>query len=257
MKRVGKSIFKLSLFIMVMGMVFGMSCYAIDPLAKGIDVSYAQGSINWDAVKSSGKVDFAMIRLGWDKNGSYQLDSQFKRNMNETKRVGIKRGVYHYFYAENNDMAIIEANNCINALKDCGIDKFEYPFAVDIEDDKWLGKIDRNQLTGAFITFANIMEQAGYWVSLYANPNWLNNHLNTSTIKPNERYALWLAHWIGDEGKVAWNSAAGRSPSRECGMWQYGAGPRGTISGIDSAIDLDYAYLDYPAYMIRDHKNGY
>ena len=29
---------------------------------RGIDVSYAQGDIDWETVKNSGLVDFAMIR---------------------------------------------------------------------------------------------------------------------------------------------------------------------------------------------------
>ena len=37
--------------------------------AQGIDVSYHQGTIDWEKVKNSGQVDFAIIRCGIDEPG--------------------------------------------------------------------------------------------------------------------------------------------------------------------------------------------
>ena len=54
---------------------------------KGIDVSYAQGNIDWTKVKASG-VSFAMIRAcyGWDDDS--QIDRYFRANVQGCEAVG-------------------------------------------------------------------------------------------------------------------------------------------------------------------------
>lgn len=62
-------------------------------VAKGIDVSKHQGVINWEKIKASGQVDFAILRAGFGKESS-QIDVQFERNYSECKRLGIPCGAY-------------------------------------------------------------------------------------------------------------------------------------------------------------------
>ena len=54
----------------------------------GMDVSYAQGSINWEQVKASKKIEFAILRAGYGRETS-QVDTQFERNYAACKRLGI------------------------------------------------------------------------------------------------------------------------------------------------------------------------
>lgn len=84
-------------------------------IAKGIDVSYAQGVIDWDRVKASGKVDFAILRAGYGKESS-QVDDQFERNYSECKRLNIPCGAYWYSYATTANEAIQEAAVCLETL---------------------------------------------------------------------------------------------------------------------------------------------
>ena len=45
-------------------------------IAQGIDVGYHQGTIDWEKVKNSSQVDFAIIRCGiWCKSNRYQDDT--------------------------------------------------------------------------------------------------------------------------------------------------------------------------------------
>ena len=44
----------------------------------GMDVSYAQGSINWEQVKASKKIEFAILRAGYGRETS-QVDTQYCR----------------------------------------------------------------------------------------------------------------------------------------------------------------------------------
>ena len=84
-------------------------------VAKGIDVSKHQGVINWEKVKASGLVDFAILRAGFGKESS-QIDVQFERNYSECKRLGIPCGAYWYSYAKTAAEAGQEAAVCLSAL---------------------------------------------------------------------------------------------------------------------------------------------
>lgn len=60
----------------------------------GVDVARYQGEINWRQVKNAG-VSFAYIKA---TEGGDVIDPMFKTHWRGTKRVGLRRGAYHYFY---------------------------------------------------------------------------------------------------------------------------------------------------------------
>ena len=106
---------------------YGLSkCSDSEIITKGIDVSYVQGVIDWDRVKASGKVDFAILRAGYGKESS-QVDDQFARNYSECKRLGIPVGVYWYSYATTAAEAKREAQVCLDTIQG---KQFEYPFPL-------------------------------------------------------------------------------------------------------------------------------
>lgn len=72
-------------------------CEQLSP-AKGIDVSAAQGNIDWKQVADSG-VEFAIIRAVHWANGGYSIDHYFYQNVVNAKAYGIKVGAYIYSYA--------------------------------------------------------------------------------------------------------------------------------------------------------------
>ena len=117
--------------------------------------------------------------------------------------------------------------------------KFEYPVAIDVEE-KDIGGTPKGQLTDAVIAFCEAVEEAGYYICVYANPNWLDNHLEAERLRA---YDLWLAHWDVP------------NPSRDCGIWQYTS--NGAINGIDGRADMDVAYKDYTEIMKTAGLNGY
>lgn len=59
----------------------------------GVDVSNHQGKIDWEALAAS-DVTFAYIKAS--EGGNFR-DKSFARNWSEAKRVGIRRGAYHFF----------------------------------------------------------------------------------------------------------------------------------------------------------------
>jgi lysozyme len=61
---------------------------------QGIDVSYWQGDIDWDKVRTAG-VSFTYIKA---TEGGDRVDPKFLENWEGAKRAGIARGAYHFIY---------------------------------------------------------------------------------------------------------------------------------------------------------------
>ena len=72
---------------------------------KGIDVSYANGKVDWEAVAAAG-YKFAIVRCTYGRHG---VDDNFLENVNGAHAAGLRVGAYHYSYALNVEEAIEEA----------------------------------------------------------------------------------------------------------------------------------------------------
>lgn len=199
----------------------------------GIDVSEHNGRINWDAVK--GRVSFAILRLGWIGNkNNHTLDTQFERNYNECKRLGIPVGVYVYNYCVNPDTARSGAEWTVNHLQGKAL---ELPVYIDMEDQSGTG-LGKDTNTNICIAFNSVIEASGRWAGVYANLNWFNNYLNKDEIK--RRYTTWIAHY-------------GVNPYKYQGqydMLQYTSD--GRVEGIDGRVDMNEMYRD----LINEIKGG-
>ena len=202
-------------------------------LLKGIDVSYAQGMIDWEKVKASGSVDFAILRAGYGKETS-QIDDQFSRNYTACKQLGIPVGAYWYSYATTVAEAEQEANVCLQTIQG---KQFEYPVAFDIEEACCLPQAD-----ALSTTFCTALENAGYYTAIYTFKSALESNFSAAV---KNRYDIFLSH-IG----VQQTDYAG-----SYGLWQYSW--TGCIPGISGDVDLDYAYKDYPTMIQNAGLNGF
>ena len=187
-------------------------------IKKGIDVSIWQGDIDWRKVKNSG-IDFAMLRIGYGDN---YKDACFEKNYYAAKKAGIRIGGYYYSYAVTVEEAINEANRCIEFLNGRDMD---LPVAFDLEDpiQQNLSKNLKSQIVRAF---CEKIKAAGYRPMLYANLNWLNNHIDYDMIRD---YDIWLAQW---NDKPTYD--------RPFYMWQFSN--QGRIDGIKGDVDLNIIY---------------
>ena len=197
----------------------------------GIDVSEYQGNINWSHVKADG-VKFAILRAGI----SHRVDNQFANNYAGCKSNGVPVGAYWYSKATTIAEAKQEAQDFLAALKG---KTFEYPVYMDLEESAQfaLGKAKCSELVDAFLT---MLEQAGYYAGLYCSTSYLNGYVSESVRK---RYTIWCADYRGNCGYTG-----------DYGIWQPGTG---TIYGIDTEVDLDYAYIDYPKIIKNAGLNGF
>ena len=202
---------------------------------KGIDVSVHNGVIDWNKVKAAG-IQFAILRAGYGRVAS-QKDGKFEENYKNAKAAEIPVGAYWYSYAVTPDEARLEAQVCLEILKG---KQFEFPIFFDQEEKKTLdtGKANCSAMIRAF---CEVLEKAGYWVGLYTSRSCLSTHIEED-IKT--RYAIWAAEW-----------ASKLNYSGSVGIWQYSS--KGKINGISGDVDLDTAYVDYPASVKKAGLNGF
>ncbi len=200
---------------------------------KGIDVSYAQGAIDWSKVAQAG-IEFAMIRASYGEISETRpmgQDSWFERNILGATAVGIDTGVYHYMYAENVEQAIAEAENFVKIISPYNV---TYPVVLDVEE-QYQADLGVEKITEMCKAFLEVIEDAGYYGMIYANKSWLTYNLDMEQLSD---YEVWLAQWYTVP-----------TYEGEFGMWQYSN--KGIVSGIDTYVDLNLSYKNY-AKIIRE-----
>ena len=196
-------------------------------VAKGITVSKyqyrasaANGGIDWDTVKKSG-VSFAMIRLGYYND----LDPNYAENMKGALAAGLKTGIFFYTQALDVDTARAEADFVLSQIKDYPI---SYPVAYDVESNYLLEQgLSSAQITENVNAFCKVIADAGYCPIVYANNDWLTNHLNTAEIP----YDIWYARY----GTI--NSYPNRT------IWQ--CTQEGNVDGINDHVTIELSFTDY------------
>lgn len=205
-----------------------------------MDVSKWQGTINWDKVKASGKVDGVMIRaMGNSAEGrpsAPYTDPQFARNYAECKRLGIPCGVYGYFKAVSREQADKELAYFKKLLTGRS---FELPVAVDIEDDvqQPLGKAALTDLTAYMLS---TVESWGVYALLYTGL-WFGNtflYMGGAALKS---FDVWLARYPKDQRKTKPEDKP--KTAFAFGMWQYTS--TASVPGVSGNVDLSHAYKDY------------
>lgn len=204
---------------------------------KGIDVSYANGSIEWSAVK--GNVDFAIIRSSFGSDLPSQTDSFFYQNAAGCQKNGIPFGTYHFAYFVDETTARDEADFAIRLARECGNVKF---IALDIEEDseKYARRVGKSpNWTNCAVVFLERVKSAGYVPILYSNQDWLINKLNYEKMRA---YKLWYA------------APDVSSPRYSPAIWQYSW--KGRIPGICGDVDMNYCYAESLFYSNRPSSAG-
>ncbi len=200
----------------------------------GIDVSHHQGTIDWNAVKAAG-VDFAIIRCGYGMDLTEQDDKQWSRNVSECERLGIPYGVYFYSYAVTADMAVEEGAHAVRLLEGCDPD---LPIFYDMEENRQL-VVGNSGLAEIARIFCDIVSSKGYEVGVYASLNWWQYYLTDAVF---ENWYRWVAEW---------HSSCSYNGRYE--VWQYTS--KGSVSGINGNVDLNYWYGELPGLKNGLYKN--
>ena len=213
----------------------------------GIDVSKHQGTIDWKKVRND-KIQFVMIRAA---AGRDYVDPKLEENVRGCEKYGIDYGFYHYSYAQSVDECLKEAEFFLSII---GKYSPTYPIAFDLED-KTQEQLGKEILTSMAYAFLDKMESRKYYTLLYTNRYWLQNLLYGQRLS---RFDKWIADWTGNKPDYT-----------IYGMWQYSvigsiedvekkwAVTQGKINGIDTAVDVNYSYKNYPRIIINYGLNNY
>lgn len=197
---------------------------------RGIDVSWYNGTVNWNSVKQQG-YSFAMLKTGdGAQTGTYEedLDQQFEANYYGAGNAGIKRGVYHFCCTTTVAGAKKEAEYCLKILKGR---KLEYPVVYDIEQSGTFKKGKKNT-TAIAKAFCDIIKKAGYTPMIYSSDYRLNNDFDWSKLSG-------IKIWVGSYGikKPAFSGSYD--------MWQYT--DKGRVPGANTDkgyCDLNYSFME-------------
>jgi GH25 family lysozyme M1 (1,4-beta-N-acetylmuramidase) len=189
----------------------------------GVDVSFYQGEIDWQAVKNAG-VEFAMIRCGYrgaTEGGIYE-DEMARQNIEGALDAGLQVGVYFFSQSLGAREAAEEAEFVIDFIAEYDI---TMPVAFDWEplDETRTDDVDTDALTSAAVVFCELVKDAGYEPAVYFYRQLAYYDYDLTRLK---EYTLWVG-------------APGDAPDfyYDCAIWQFSF--TGSIDGIDTDVDLN------------------
>ena len=187
---------------------------------KGVDISHHQGIIEWDSVMTD-NISFAFVKA---TEGYTFKDTLFNRNWEEMKRVGIKRGAYHFFRGNTDPK-----KQAMNYIETVSLDSGDVVPILDIE------KIDG-------VSIPTLIKNAKIWLveiekvykvkpMIYAGQYFYNKYLANSF----KGYPLWIAEFTKGKPVLV--------DGRKYYIWQYSE--RGIVKGIKGRVDLNTFYDGY------------
>ncbi len=184
----------------------------------GIDVSYYQGTIDWDRVAADG-IRFAIIRVS---DGTTFLDPQFDRNWQEARRVGIIRAAYQFFRPGQD--ATAQAQLLLNTMGP--LEPGDMPPVIDVEDtDDQPPSVVANKVS----EWIQVVEAAvGRKPIIYTRASFWDPYVRTQDFVD---YPLWVAHY----GANCPNLPAGWTDWK---FWQYTSS--GSVNGISGRVDMNF-----------------
>jgi lysozyme len=185
----------------------------------GIDVSYAQGRINWKKVSTmredSVHITFAFIKA---TEGLLKVDPYFKRNWREAPKAGIVCGAYHYFRPRINGKWQARF-----FMQNVELEKGDLPMVVDVETLDGVAPAAMRKELQAFLTAIETRTQAK--PIIYSGLSFYEDNLKGYF----DRYQWWLAHYNKPELKVSYTEG--------WQFWQHSDHAR--VSGINHTVDFD------------------
>ncbi len=200
-------------------------CPSTDTL-EGLDVSYAQGPIDWTLVRGSGRA-FAYARA----TGGLSTDDRFAENWPAMRAAGMVRGAYHFFHPtldpdQQADLFIRTVGH---------IAPTDLPPMLDVETytrraaDGTLERIPAEEIAAAALRWIHRVQAATGRIPVVYTATFIwSSHIHSSAFAENP---LWIADWHEDCPRVP-------APWTTWVIHQYapGADADHTIPGINRHI---------------------
>lgn len=195
----------------------GKVCAAGETLF-GIDVSYYQGDIDWNAVASAGVV-FAWIRVS---HSTVFEDPQFAANIAGARAAGVHAGVYQYF--EPSEDPIAQADLLLDLLGP--LQEGDMPPMIDVESKD---TVPQAEYVAAIAAWLEHVEAAtGVVPFIYTGYYYWNDNVGSAQFAD---YPLWIANYNPGCPLVpdAWATWTAHQYC-DCGQ----------LPGIDGAVDVNH-----------------
>lgn len=184
----------------------------------GIDVSYYQGDIDWNAVAADG-VEYAFVRVS---HSTLFFDPQFDTNLAGSRAAGIHTGVYQYF--EPDEDPIAQANLLLDSLGDLA--PGDLPPVIDVESTGGLSPAAVASAVQAWVD--HVEAELGVVPIIYTGHYFWQDNVASAGFG---EHPLWLA-WYGVEcpGAVptGWSAWAFHQYC-DCG----------TVAGVGGPVDVN------------------
>ena len=212
--------YKIITFLLII--IITVPVYAFSPsseeIYEGIDVSYWQGTIDFEKVKNSG-INVVYIRTS---EGLGYVDPYFRENYERAKDNGLKVGFYHFLTARTVEEARKEASFFVSTIKGTEPD---LKLAMDFEEFGDLSRDEINQISEEFLEV--VTDLSGKACVIYSDAY---NARATFDLELAKKYPIWVADYFVEEpeGNDKWSTWVG---------FQYS--DRGRINGISGNVDRD------------------
>ncbi len=200
------------------GLVLSAGPAAAAPAIHGIDVSGWQGTVDWAAVRRSGRL-FAFAKA---TEGATFIDDAFARNRQGMAASGLAlRGLYHFARPNQNTAAAEAAHflRTVGTLAPGEVAVLDLEVAPGPAVGDWAAE------------WLRLVAQAtGRTPVLYSNQSYLDS-VPTSRLTA---YPLWIAAWGADDGTVPATPPRTDRWSRWT-WWQYTS--NSTVPGVAGHVD--------------------
>jgi GH25 family lysozyme M1 (1,4-beta-N-acetylmuramidase) len=201
------------------------------PTVFGIDVSYYQGDIDWNAVADDG-VQFAIIRAS---DGTGFRDPKFAANWAGAKAAGIVRGVYQFFRSD--DDPVDQANLMLEMMGE--LEPGDLPPTMDMESTD--GVDNATRIARMHQWFDVVDAAVGAPALIYTGGYFWDDNVGTDEFND---HPLWHAGYTGGSCPTSVSNAWSTWT-----FWQYSSAPSNgdgwrTVDGIAGGASATNGSLD-------------
>jgi GH25 family lysozyme M1 (1,4-beta-N-acetylmuramidase) len=185
----------------------------------GIDVSYYQGNIDWNAAAADG-VAFAVIRVS---DGTGFLDPKFAQNWEGARNAGVLRGAYQFFRSDDDPIA--QAQLLLDQMGP--LEANDLPPVIDVESTDGVGNATRIDRIRAWLD--HVEAAVGAKPIIYTGGYFWQDNVGTDEFND---HPLWHAGYTGGDCP---STIANQWP--DWTIWQYSSS--GSVSGIGGDVDVN------------------